>query len=90
MKFLTSDSNFLGYSESFQSFVLNYNGTGLFGLYFASDPLMSDYMVLSTQNIWKTLSTSVPEADVQRAKNLLKTNLLLQLDSNYTKCLFLI
>lgn len=37
-------------------------------------------MMANIQNEWKRLSTAVTEAEVQRAKNLLKTNMLLQLD----------
>lgn len=37
-------------------------------------------MAFTVQNEWKSLSTSAAEADIQRAKNVLKTNLLLKLD----------
>lgn len=71
------------YSElchSFQSFNTCYKDTGLWGIYFVCDPLQCDDMIYSVQTEWMRLCTIVTEAEVERAKNLLKTNMLLQLD----------
>lgn len=39
-------------------------------------------MVANVQQEWRRLCTEVTEAEVDRAKDLLKTNMLLQLDGN--------
>lgn len=66
--------------HSYQSFNTCYKDTGLWGIYFICDPLKCDEMVQSICKEWMRLCNSVTEAEVNRAKNLLKTNLLLQLD----------
>lgn len=50
------------------------------GVYMVSDPLSVEDMVYHVQNQWMYLCTSVTESEVARAKNLLRTNMLLQLD----------
>lgn len=45
-----------------------------------SDPMSVEDMVYHVQNQWMYLCTSVTESEVARAKNLLRTNMLLQLD----------
>lgn len=39
-----------------------------------------DQMLYNVQSEWMRLCTMATEAEIERAKNLLKTNLLLQLD----------
>lgn len=68
--------------HSFQSFNTCYKDTGLWGIYFVSDPLKCQDMVATVQQEWRRLCTDVTEAEVDRAKDLLKTNMLLQLDGN--------
>lgn len=43
-------------------------------------------MLYNIQSEWMRLCTSVTESEVTRAKNLLKTNLLLQLDGTTPIC----
>jgi processing peptidase subunit beta len=43
-------------------------------------------MVYHIQEEWMRLCTSVTSAEVERAKNLLKTNMLLQLDGTTPIC----
>ncbi|EDL03197.1 mCG6419, isoform CRA_d [Mus musculus] len=43
-------------------------------------------MLHVVQNEWKRLCTDVTESEVARAKNLLKTNMLLQLDGSTPIC----
>ena len=43
-------------------------------------------MVFNIQHEWMRLATSVTEFEVARAKNLLKTNMLLQLDGTTPIC----
>ncbi|NWR77038.1 MPPB peptidase, partial [Centropus unirufus] len=66
--------------HSFQSFNTCYTDTGLWGLYMVCEPSTIQDMVHFLQREWIRLCTSVTENEVARAKNLLKTNMLLQLD----------
>ena len=50
------------------------------GIYFVADGLKLEDMLYYIQEEWMYLCTSVTETEVQRAKNLFKTNMLLQLD----------
>ncbi|XP_077449560.1 mitochondrial-processing peptidase subunit beta [Stigmatopora argus] len=72
--------------HSFQSFNTCYTDTGLWGLYMVCEPGTIDDMMRFTQKEWMTLCTSVTEAEVARAKNLLKTNMLLHLDGSTPIC----
>nr|AMW91809.1 mitochondrial-processing peptidase subunit beta-like protein [Dermanyssus gallinae] len=73
--------------HSFQSFNTCYKDTGLWGVYFVAngDEHLDDCMS-AVQNEWMRICTECVEADVTRAKNLLKTNLLLQLDGTTPLC----
>ncbi|NWX99801.1 MPPB peptidase, partial [Nothoprocta ornata] len=72
--------------HSFQSFNTCYTDTGLWGLYMVCEPSTIQDMVHSIQREWIRLCTSVSESEVARAKNLLKTNMLLQLDGSTPIC----
>ncbi|CAB3240237.1 unnamed protein product [Arctia plantaginis] len=72
--------------HSFQSFNTCYKDTGLWGIYFVAEPLQLDDMVHNIQSEWMKLCTSVTDSEVLRAKNLLKTNMLLQLDGTTPVC----
>jgi len=73
-------------AHSFQSFNTCYKDTGLWGIYFVTDSLRQEQMVFNIQQEWMRLATSVTDFDVNRAKNLLKTNMLLQLDGTTPIC----
>ncbi|KAL1117047.1 hypothetical protein AAG570_004375, partial [Ranatra chinensis] len=73
-------------AHSFQSFNTCYKDTGLWGIYFVSPPMAIEDMVYHVQSEWMRLCTSVTDAEVERAKNLLKTNMLLQLDGTTPIC----
>lgn len=75
-----------GLCHSFQSFNTCYKDTGLWGIYFVCDPLQCEDMMFNLQSEWMRLCTMVTEAEVERAKNLLKTNMLLQLDGTTPIC----
>lgn len=60
--------------------------TGLWGIYFVCDPMQCDDMTSYIQHEWMKLCTSVTEKDVARAKNILKTNMFLQLDGTTAVC----
>uniref|UniRef100_A0A8C3UDT2 Mitochondrial-processing peptidase subunit beta n=1 Tax=Catharus ustulatus TaxID=91951 RepID=A0A8C3UDT2_CATUS len=72
--------------HSFQSFNTCYTDTGLWGLYMVCEPSTIEDMVHFVQREWIRLCTSVTENEVARAKNLLKTNMLLQLDGSTPIC----
>ncbi|XP_057338488.1 mitochondrial-processing peptidase subunit beta [Microplitis mediator] len=75
-----------GLCHSYQSFNTCYQETGLWGVYFVCDPMQCEDMVWNIQQEWMKLCTSVTEKEVNRAKNMLKTNMLLQLDGTTAIC----
>lgn len=75
-----------GLCHSFQSFNTCYKDTGLWGIYFVCDPMKCNQMMYNVQNEWMRLCTIMPDSEIERAKNLLKTNLLLQLDGTTPIC----
>lgn len=70
----------LGLCHSYQSFNTCYKDTGLWGIYVVCEPTTCEEIVFNAINELMRLCSSVTEAEVDRAKNLLKTNMLLQLD----------
>ncbi|KAJ3197460.1 55 kDa erythrocyte membrane protein [Entophlyctis luteolus] len=65
------------------SFNTSYSDTGLFGIYAVSENRMHlDDLTHYIQQEWHRLCMSVTEAEVFRAKNQLKTSLLLSLDGS--------
>jgi len=76
----------LGLAHGFQAFNTCYKDTGLWGVYFVCDPLTIDDFVFNLQSEWMRLCTNVTEAEVERARNLLRTNMLLQLDGTTPVC----
>nr|XP_033815513.1 mitochondrial-processing peptidase subunit beta [Geotrypetes seraphini] len=72
--------------HSFQSFNTCYTDTGLWGLYMVCEPNTVEDMMHFVQREWIRLCTSVTESEVARARNLLKTNMLLQLDGSTPIC----
>jgi processing peptidase subunit beta len=75
-----------GLCHSFQSFNTCYKDTGLWGIYWVCDPLKCEEMLFNVQSEWMRLCTMVTDGEVERAKNLLKTNMLLQLDGTTPIC----
>eukprot|EP00088_Acartia_fossae_P051613 TRINITY_DN579_c0_g1_i5.p1 TRINITY_DN579_c0_g1~~TRINITY_DN579_c0_g1_i5.p1 ORF type:complete len:483 (+),score=165.08 TRINITY_DN579_c0_g1_i5:35-1483(+) len=83
---LAKYSHELGCAHSFQSFNTCYKDTGLWGIYFVTDALNQQEMVFQISQEWMRLCTTVTDFEVDRAKNLLKTNMLLQLDGTTPIC----
>merc|ERR1719357_1987405 len=83
---LASNCAEAGFCHSFQSFNTCYKDTGLWGIYFVTDALNQQNMVFNIQQEWMRICTSITEFEVNRAKNLLKTNMLLQLDGTTPIC----
>ena len=68
-------------ANSFMSFNTSYTDTGLFGVYAVSENEMNlDVLIKAIQAEWHRLATNVSEGELFRAKNQLKTSLLLALD----------
>jgi len=72
--------------HSFQSFNTCYTDTGLWGIYFVTEGMKIDDMIFNIQSEWMKLCTSVTDFEVQRAKNILKTNMMLMLDGSTPIC----
>jgi len=72
--------------HSFQSFNTCYKDTGLWGIYVVCEPLMCESMLYNIQSEWMRLCTAATPAEVERAKSLLKTSMLLQLDGTTPVC----
>lgn len=73
-------------AHSFQSFNTNYTDTGLWGIYLVAEPMQLDDLTLAIQSEWMRLCKNVTDMEVRRAKNILKANLLLQLDGTTPVC----
>ncbi|KAJ3402161.1 hypothetical protein CcCBS67573_g05476 [Chytriomyces confervae] len=68
-------------ANSFTAFNTSYSDTGLFGIYAVSENKMHlDDLTHYIQQEWHRVCMSVTEAEVFRAKNQLKTSMLLALD----------
>jgi len=76
----------MGFAHSFQSFNTCYKDTGLWGIYFVTDSLNQENMVYNIAHEWMRLCNNISDFEVDRAKNLLKTNMLLQLDGTTPIC----
>jgi len=74
------------FCSSFQSFNTCYKDTGLWGIYFVCGGMDIELMFFNIQQEWKRMCTSITDFEVDRAKNLLKTNMLLQLDGTTPIC----
>ena len=72
--------------HSYQSFNTCYKDTGLWGIYYVCDPMACQDFLYNIQREWIRLCISVTEKEVERAKNILKTNMLLQLDGTTAIC----
>ncbi|KAI8803572.1 Metalloenzyme, LuxS/M16 peptidase-like protein [Cladochytrium replicatum] len=69
--------------NSFMAFNTSYSDTGLFGIYAVTQNFMAlDDLVHNIQREWHRLAITITDAEVFRAKNQLKTSLLLSLDGS--------
>lgn len=74
-------------AKSFMSFNTAYNDTGLFGIYMTSDRLGDlDDLVYEVQQEWVRICLNANDTEVQRAKTMLKSSLLLSLDGTTQVC----
>merc|ERR1719433_399137 len=73
-------------AHSFMSFNTCYTDTGLWGMYMVCEKLSIEDMMYCVQREWMRICTSATDSEVERAKNLLKTNILMQLDGSTPIC----
>lgn len=72
--------------HSYTTFNSSYKDTGLFGIYFVSDPeKLHSTMEILTRH-FSLLHSNLNEDEVERAKNQLKANILVQTDSFSSLC----
>ena len=69
-----------------QSFNTCYTDTGLWGIYLVTEPGTVDAAVNAAVDEWRRLATEASDREVSRAKNLLRTNMLLMLDGSTPIC----
>ncbi|XP_061195496.1 mitochondrial-processing peptidase subunit beta-like [Saccostrea echinata] len=73
-------------AHSFMSFNTNYSDTGLWGAYFIGEgqqmQLITDYITTE----WVRICQMISDVEVERAKNVLKANMRLQLDGTTPIC----
>jgi len=72
--------------HSFQAFNTFYTDTGLWGTYFVCEKNQVFDMIHELQHEWLRLCYNVTDFEVERAKNLLRTNMFLQLDGTTQVC----
>merc|ERR1719369_1040892 len=73
-------------ANSFQAFNTCYKDTGLWGVYYVTDAVNVNQMWHEVRSEWIRLWSTVKDSDVERAKNALKTDMLLQLDGTTAIC----
>lgn len=75
-----------GLATSISTFNTQYSDTGLFGVYAVAEGAGQNQLMWEITNALTGLCYSVDEAALQQAKNLLKMNILGQLDGSTTVC----
>lgn len=72
--------------NSFQSFNTCYKDTGLWGVYFIGEKTKMNDLLHHIVEQWQRLCSVVTVEELERARNLLKTNMMLQLDGSTQIC----
>jgi len=70
----------------YHPFFQQYTDTSLWGAYMVSGPLQIEDMIWSVQQEWMRICTSITENELARAKNILKTSILRDLDGTTAVC----
>ncbi|UJR23987.1 hypothetical protein I4U23_026953 [Adineta vaga] len=83
---LGQQSVFYNLCHSFQTFNTCYSDTGLWGTYLVTDRMRIDDAMCALQDEWCRISTACTDIEVVRAKNLLKTKILLAADGSTAIC----
>jgi len=72
------------YIKSYETFNFNYRDIGLFGVYCVVNPELLDDGLYTLQNEWMKTAKYLSNKELQRAKNKLKTNILIQWNNSST------
>ncbi|XP_069873816.1 cytochrome b-c1 complex subunit 1, mitochondrial [Dipodomys merriami] len=72
--------------QSFQTFNICYEETGLLGAHFVCDRMTIDDMMIFLQGQWMRLCTSATESEVTRGKNIVRNALVSHLDGTTPVC----
>ncbi|XP_007421968.1 cytochrome b-c1 complex subunit 1, mitochondrial [Python bivittatus] len=72
--------------QSFQTFNICYSDTGLFGFYFVTDRFNILYSSDWGRYEWMRMCINLPDHDLERGKNVLRRNLVAQLDGTTPMC----
>lgn len=72
--------------HGYQAFNTCYTDTGLWGAYLVTDRMRIDDAMSAVQDEWCRIATACTDLEVARAKNLLKTTMLLSLDGSTPVC----
>lgn len=72
-------------ASSLSTFVTHYHGTGMFGCYAITDPHNMAETVYEVCNEFQRLGQTVTDRELERAKNEIKTSLMLSLDGTQPK-----
>ncbi|CAF1163229.1 unnamed protein product [Rotaria sordida] len=83
---LGQQANKYNLCHSYQAFNTCYTDTGLWGTYLVTDRMRIDDAMNAIQDEWCRIATACTDLEVTRAKNLLKTNMLLMLDGSTPIC----
>merc|ERR1719219_1669498 len=75
-----------GHAISYQAFNTCYKDTGLWGVYYVADRTNIEEFWYDVRDEWLRLCSRVSDFEVERAKNALKTNMLLQMDGTTAIC----
>ncbi|VDO03102.1 unnamed protein product [Rodentolepis nana] len=75
-----------GYVHSYQHFFTCYHDTSLWGVYFTGEKFDLDVAVNAFTKEMVRMSSQITEHEVERAKNQLKTHLMIQLDGTTPIC----
>merc|ERR1712013_5063 len=75
-----------GLAHNYMTFNTCYTDTGLWGVYAVCEPQTVQQLVDAVQHEWRRLCTDVTEEELRRAKDVLKTNFLLQFDGSTPIC----
>jgi len=75
-----------GIAHNYMTFNTCYTDTGLWGVYSVCEPHTVQQMVSAVQSEWRRLCTDVTEEELRRAKDVFKTNFLLQFDGSTPIC----
>lgn len=83
---LAADVSEQGLAHNYMAFNTCYTDTGLWGAYMVCDRAKIGGMVEAVQREWLRFCNSVTDEEVERAKDILKTNILLQFDGSTQIC----